>query len=564
MRVLTLVATAWAFSMPVFPAYAQDALDADTKAQSDTSKSSETTITSNDKEATDAGSVSDQPETPDVAEKALPNASPSPDSGVVPQDNSSPRVAGASPESLDDLQKAQSAGSEAGITPGNQEAPEINGYLSNRLAYSHVNTSGLISTRDLPSLLELLEANMQLRVNLGNKQNFIYADASLFYQGGWLFHTDGTDRLTLNSDHDIPALHPFFVPSEIYLSLSARPWLNFLVGKKRIIWGSGLAFNPTNLLSPAKDPTDPNLQRAGSWVARVELPFEKVTFTTLFAPQALYTEAGIPYAMMRYPSYQPTDSTQLRDNATHYLAAGRVYALLGDADVNLMYFFSNHYQDDFKKKSRLGVSFARYFFTDYEFHVDALLSRGSARKFACDPGAAGCGDSQSFAPTKLESKTFYSRVLVGTRRQFADESLLSLEYYYQGDGYTDSEFSRAVQLMVGNTTSTGGGDQGSALPQRFSFDPMRRHYLFASYSKPRIFDDWTVGAVLIAGLRDLSGLLSPSVSWSTKEWLTLALYGYLPIHGLGVGEVTANNRKVSEYSLMPFDYRVLFEARVYY
>jgi hypothetical protein len=561
MRVLTLVATAWAFSMPVFPAYAQDALDADTKTQSDASKSSETTITSNDKEATDAGSVSDQPETPDVAEKALPNASPSPDSGVVPQDNSSPRVAGASPESLDDFQKAQSAGSEAGVTPGNKEAPEINGYASNRLAYSH---TGPFSTRDTPSLLELLEANMQLRVNLGSKQNFMYADASLFYQGGWLFRTGGTDRLTLNAGHDIPALHPYFVPSEIYLSLSARPWLNFLVGKKRIIWGSGLTFNPTNLLSPAKDPTDPNLQRAGNWVARVELPFEKVTFTALFAPQALYTEAGIPYAMLRYPSYQSSNSTEVRDNATHYLAAGRFYALLGDADLNLMYFFSNHYQDNFRNKSRFGVSFARYFFTDYEFHLEALLTRGSARDFACEPGAAGCSDNPTFAATKLESKTFYPRVLVGTRRQFADESMLTLEYYYQGDGYTDREFARAVPLMSTNAVSAATGAQSNALPQSFSFDPMRRHYLFASYSKPRIFDDWTAGAMLLAGLRDLSGLFVPSVSWSTKEWLTLTVYGYVPIHGLGVGEVTANNRKVSEYSLMPFDYRVLFEARVYY
>jgi len=549
--------------MPVFPAYAQDALDAETKAQPDTSKSDETT-TANDKEAADAGGVTDKPETPATTEKVLPNASPSPDSGVVHQDNSRPKVTGEPHETLDSLQSAQSANSEAGAATVNKEPPEVNGYLSNRLAFSRVNTSGLISTQDTPSVLELLEANMQLRVNLGSKQNFVYADASLFYQGGWLFHTDGTDRLTANSDHDIPALHPFFVPSEIYMSLSARPWLNFLVGKKRIIWGSGLTFNPTNLLSPAKDPTDPNLQRAGNWVARVELPFEKVTFTALFAPQALYTEAGIPYAMVRYPGYQSSNSEEVRDNATHYLAAGRFYALLGDADVNLMYFFSNHYQDDFKNKSRFGVSFARYFFTDYEFHVETLLSSGSARNFACEPGTVGCGDSPTFVPTKLESKTFYPRVLVGTRRQFSDESLLSLEYYYQGDGYTDGEFSRAVRLMATNVASTGAGDQSSALPQRFSFDPIRRHYLFASYSKPRIFDDWTVGAVLIAGLRDLSGLFSPSVSLSTKEWLSLALYGYVPIHGLGVGEVTASNRKVSEYSLMSFDYRVLFEARVYY
>jgi hypothetical protein len=561
LQLLTLVATGWALSALAFPALAQEALHDNTKSQSDISRSSETAIPSEDNEPTDAGTDVSQGDPPDVAQKALPAPSTLTEAVVSPEDHSKAEESKAPEETLDSLEKARSGSSEAGVTPGNKEAPEINGYASNRLAYSH---TGPFSTRDTPSLLELLEANMQLRVNLGSKQNFMYADASLFYQGGWLFRTDGTDRLTLNAGHDIPALHPYFVPSEIYLSLSARPWLNFLVGKKRIIWGSGLTFNPTNLLSPAKDPTDPNLQRAGNWVARVELPFEKVTFTALFAPQALYTEAGIPYAMLRYPSYQSSNSTEVRDNATHYLAAGRVYALLGDADLNLMYFFSNHYQNNFRHKSRFGVSFARYFFTDYEFHLEALLTRGSARDFACDPGAAGCSDNPTFAASKLESKTFYPRVLVGTRRQFADESMLTLEYYYQGDGYTDREFARAVPFMSTSAVSAATGDQSNALPQSFSFDPMRRHYLFASYNKPRIFDDWTAGAMLLAGLRDLSGLFVPSVSWSTKEWLTLTVYGYVPIHGLGVGEVTANNRKVSEYSLMPFDYRVLFESRVYY
>jgi len=83
---------------------------------------------------------------------------------------------------------------------------------------------------------------------------------------------------------------------------------------------------------------------------------------------------------------------------------------------------------------------------------------------------------------------------------------------------------------------------------------MRRHYLIASYSKPRIADDWTVGAVLIAGLGDGSGFFSPQVAWNVREWLNLGLYGYVPVHGDGL----------SEYGAVPYAYRVLFEARGYY
>jgi hypothetical protein len=93
---------------------------------------------------------------------------------------------------------------------------------------------------------------------------------------------------------------------------------------------------------------------------------------------------------------------------------------------------------------------------------------------------------------------------------------------------------------------------------------LRRHYLILSYSKPRIHDDWTVAAVLVAGLRDLSGVFSPSVTWNAREWLNFGLYGYVPIRGLGVGEARVGESTYSEYGLSPYAFRVLFEARAYY
>jgi hypothetical protein len=110
---------------------------------------------------------------------------------------------------------------------------------------------------------------------------------------------------------------------------------------------------------------------------------------------------------------------------------------------------------------------------------------------------------------------------------------------------------------------TAGGTSG-ALPQRFTFDPLRRHYLIVSYSKPRIKDDFSISAVLIAGLQDLSGTFSPSVAWQAKEWLTLSLYGFVPIRGIPVGTVNINDQSYSEYSLSPIWFRVIFEARAYY
>src|SRR5262249_1018622 len=305
----------------------------------------------------------------------------------------------------------------------------------------------------------------------------------------------------------------------------------------------------------------------------------------------IYQQNGLPYRILTFPDFptaesgQPGQGYRPPDDDVHYLTALRLYALLAHSDVNLIYYFSNRYRlHAFPDKSRFRLSFSRYFFTDWELHLESLLQLGTARRFA-DPGVANGG--MPSAPTidailpqrELESDTPNTHLIVGTRRMFSDESNLSLEYYFQSDGYNASEFQDYVRLLARAGAMGLGGligqtnlGSGSGLPSKFTFDPLRRHYLIAGYSKPKIHDDWTLGATLIWGLEDLSGLLSPTVSWNAKEWLTLSFTGFIPIPGFGTACAVAKNpdgscpsgRSYSEYSLIPQDVRVLFEARAFY
>ena len=513
----------------------------------------------------------------DDAKKASPPSTKTP----PPGDNKGPSD---SPNSLDALDQAGQGGGKpatADESPSKSPVAEVNGYFWNRFQYTLVRPDVPVPTQDLPSLHDIMEGNIQLKVRLGAPA-FFYADISLFYQvGGLYYKNDGMGGRESVDNHDVPSLRPFVVPSELYLSYSPKPWLNLLVGKKRIIWGSGFAFNPTDLVNPPRDPTDPSFQRSGGWVARVELPFEKFTVSALFSPSVLYQQSGIPYAVMQYPGFNAAETPKLAppDQDLHYLLALRLYALIYDADVNFMYFFTNRYRDqnfnvlgtacqfrDFENKSRFGVSFSRYFFTDYELHVEALLQTGSARLY---PGRnAPTGDPCGLVPlaqTRKDTDDFLPRVLVGGRTQFKDESLLSIEYYYQADGYSQDQFEQVVRLqsLAASTMQTSGATAG-ALPTRFSFDPLRRHYLIASYTKPKIHDDWSVGVVLIASLTDLSGLISPQVSWNAREWLTLSVLGFIPIRGIPVNEIDVNGKKYGEYGMTPMDFRATFEIRAYY
>jgi hypothetical protein len=151
---------------------------------------------------------------------------------------------------------------------------------------------------------------------------------------------------------------------------------------------------------------------------------------------------------------------------------------------------------------------------------------------------------------------------------------LSIEYYYQGDGYSNLEFEDFVRALVtaqqfgqGSPFSNSGGSSTSmngALPTRFTFDPLRRHYLIASYSKPKIKDDFTATLSTIIGLTDLSMMITPSLAWTPKEWLSLTVAGYIPVRGIPVGQVTVNGNNYSEYSILPFDFRAMVEARAFY
>ena len=486
-----------------------------------------------------------------------------------------PEVYSKAPEMTEDVGTpagtgAQSAGDAPPASPN-----AVNGYVDSRSQLTRAKVFGVIPTGDLAQLDELLEANLQLRHHYG-EHGFVYADVSGFARAAGNFRSLGPDgQEQVASAHDVSAYRPLFSLNELYLSQELGASLNLLLGKKRVVWGAGFGFNPTDLVNPPKDPTDPNFQRAGAYMARLEANLGKVAFTLLASPAVLEQANGIPYGFLTYPSYDQ------KDRQEHYLLAARAYALVADADVNLMLFFSNRYNDAFERKLRVGASFSRYFFTDYELHVEALVQQGSTRRYpnpACAPDALQAFLCARFATPlleqrKLDDSTLYPRVLVGTRRQFNDESLLSVEYYFQADGYTQAEFQgyvdqlelakRERQLTAGLAPSGGGGEAG--IPQKFAFEPVGRHYLFLNYSKPKLFDDWTVGAVLIANLSDLSSVLTPSVSWSATEWMTLTLSGFLPLSGPRSLAATTNaGGSFGEYTLTPFSYRALFEARVFY
>lgn len=176
--------------------------------------------------------------------------------------------------------------------------------------------------------------------------------------GGFYRGVDGEGREVALADKTSPQVQPIININELFISHEFIPELNVLIGKKRIVWGPGIsAFNPTDLLNPRRDPTDPTFQRSGAWLAQVEAPLSFATFSVVFAPTVLKQTASIPTNVLGYPAWDQKD-TQL-----HYQLAARAYALILDTDINVMFFFGHKSVDDFEAKpawgSRSATSSAR-------------------------------------------------------------------------------------------------------------------------------------------------------------------------------------------------------------
>src|SRR5207302_560450 len=166
---------------------------------------------------------------------------------------------------------------------------------------------------------------------------------------------------------------------------------------------------------------------------------------------------------------------------------------------------------------------------------------------------------------RLSDAYFVPQLLAGARQTFDDESFLSVEYLFQGDGYGRGQYQDVVSGLdlVGQAAMLGFNTGGSvnpfappstdAVPSRFAFVPNVQHYLFISYNKPRIRDDFTLQMTMIANLQDLSTLWSPQVLWSTTEWLQLSLIGFVPIPGPDALAATAQStgKRYSEYGSFP-------------
>lgn len=470
------------------------------------------------------------------------------------------------------------------------EAPLLSvrssGFLDTRWTAGYATVARPLPSSDTPHLQELTEANVQLKLGWGDKGQAL-VDASFVHQRAWLYWGLGSDgSRTRLADHDVASYRPAAIISEAYGIYNLGERLNLTLGKKRVMWGPGLAWNPADLLNPPKDPTDPTLQRAGTWLARLELPMDTWTVSLVAAAKTTRQFGGLPSGLVYYPDNQPAG--EARDDRPHFALAARLYALVQETDLNAFFYFTQLYNDAFEYKPRIGLSASHVFFNAVEAHVEGIGQLGSARTYmnpdcvSSTGKAAGCavGGISIAGATHLSDSDVRLKILSGLRYQFGENAAISAEYFYNAEGYDADQYDSFVRALdirkqlsqLGlpaslMNQSLGGlsfapSDPGS--PQKFSFEPLRRHYLFLTYTHPQLADDFTINTVLIMGLADLSGQLAPQLTWSVRSWANLSIGAFIGLPGVASRGAQVGGQGWTEYGLQPSLGRAFASLRVFY
>ena len=298
--------------------------------------------------------------------------------------------------------------------------------------------------------------------------------------------------------------------------------LGVRAGKQRLAWGSGFAWNPTNRLEPPKNALNTTLEQEGALAARVDWVPASWASVVLVGATTDATLSDLPLSEA---------TVERRDTA-----AVRARFLVKDTDVALVASAGRN------QRTLIGLDLGRDVRGSVALHAEAAVYEGA----------------EMFPP---RDGTLFFRVVAGALKT-SGENAFALEYFYNGEGYSDAGAARWLGGLdrsweLAHDPAVPPEQQQQAL-QAYGFGVsipyayglgLRRHYLHASWTRGGATSVWTGAMRTVVGLDDGGVALTPGVGYAPRGNVTLNLDAVVL---LGPDE--------SEYRLAPL--RGALQARV--
>lgn len=279
---------------------------------------------------------------------------------------------------------------------------------------------------------------------------------------------------------------------EAYFSRKFGVGLSVDAGKQALKWGKGYAWNPVGFVERAKDPNDPELAREGytvlsaDYIRNFDGPLQTLAFTPVLLPVS-------------------SDINNDYGRSGHINLAGRLYLLLLDTDIDLMFLNSG------SRTHRYGLDFSRNLSSNLEVHGEWARTADAQQQIT---------DARGNVSTQRADAASY---LLGLRYLSERETTYILEYYRNGTGFSaaqNRDFYQLVDNGMAQYESTGVNTllrrAGSLAQGQYGRPNAGREYLYLRISQKEPFDIlyFTPAVTLMSNLQDRSFSVTPEVIYT--------------------------------------------------
>lgn len=287
---------------------------------------------------------------------------------------------------------------------------------------------------------------------------------------------------------------------EAYISYQPSASLAVDAGKKVHKWGKGYAFSPAAFFSRPKDIDDPDATLEGYYSLSVDY---------------IKSSIGVIDTVAVTPVLMPVtrDINHELGGEDELIFGGKLYLFTFDTDIDLMFMASDNLND------RIGVDFSKNISPSFEIHGEAALIKDHLQYIIDESGSTS------------EQKDTVASFLLGLRYLTKTETTYILEYYHNGQGYTEQEFKNYFQYIENayeqylNTSSISGISKSRQYAGFYNKQAAMRDYIYLKISQKDPFDILylTPSLTMIYNVNDNSGLVTPGAAYSPVDNLDLDL-----------------------------------------
>jgi hypothetical protein len=303
---------------------------------------------------------------------------------------------------------------------------------------------------------------------------------------------------------------------ESYLSVKPSLSFHFDIGKKRMKWGKGYAWNPAAFIDRKKNPNDPDLALEGYVVLSMDYikSFQGKLKTITITPFLL-------------PVWEHVNSTFGKLNKLNF--GGKVYFLFYDTDIDFMFLSGG------SQPLRFGMDFSRNITSNFEIHGEIAYIPEYSKNVLHEDA------------TLIEERFASTDYLFGIRFLTKTNTTFIFEYFKNESGYARNDMEifyslieQAHQTYLSSMDDSGLKFLSNESSQAYrTFAPMKDYlYLRVSQKEPWNILYFFPSLTSIFNLNDKSFSLTPELLYNpiTNLELRAKITFLIGKHGSEFGE----------------------------